>query len=132
MFFSQLHNPEHCGWKLEDDGNYVFDWDSPELQKEVQDTIGFLTKGCSCKKVCKTKQCGCRNKGCHCGPGCDCQGCSNLHEGKEQPHPRSESENDDEESGQEDFSSESSSDSEGEDEDALETEVVIGFALVLY
>ena len=32
------------------DGNYVFDWDSPELQEQVKGTIEFLTKGCSCKK----------------------------------------------------------------------------------
>ncbi len=46
----------------------MFDWDSQEIQEQVQDTIGFLTKGCSCKKGCKTKQCRCRKKGRHCGP----------------------------------------------------------------
>jgi len=53
--FAQLKAPEQSGWKQEENGSYVFNWDSPELQKQVQDTIGFLTKGCSCKKGCKTK-----------------------------------------------------------------------------
>ena len=35
-------------------------------------------KGCSCKKGCKTKQCGSRKKCSDCGPGCNCKGCTNL------------------------------------------------------
>lgn len=33
------------------------DSDSSEHQTEVQQTINFLTKGCTCKKCCKNKQC---------------------------------------------------------------------------
>ena len=50
--FGELNAPEQSGWKREEDGKYVFDWDSPELWEQVQDTIGFLTKGCSCKHGC--------------------------------------------------------------------------------
>ena len=50
----------------EQDGSYVLDWDSPELQKQMQDTMGFLQKGCSCQKGDKTKQCGHRKKGDRC------------------------------------------------------------------
>lgn len=41
--FTNLNIPEQSGWKQEEDGNYVYDWDSPELQKQVEDTIDFLT-----------------------------------------------------------------------------------------
>jgi len=43
--FAQLKAPEQSRWKQEEDGGCELDWDSPELQKQVQDTIGFLTKG---------------------------------------------------------------------------------------
>ncbi len=76
--YCELNEPDQSGWKQDEDGSYIFDWDSQELQQKVQETICFLTKGCSCKKGCKTKQCGCRKKGRHCGPGCDCHGCTNL------------------------------------------------------
>ena len=75
--YAQLPFPEDNGWKRDDSG-YSMDWDCPDLQKEVQETINFLVKGCSCKKGCKTKQCGCHKKGHHCGPGCEYQSCTNL------------------------------------------------------
>ena len=45
---------------------------------KIRGTIKFLTKGCSCKKGCATNSCGCKKKSNHCGPGCECQGCTNL------------------------------------------------------
>ena len=81
----------------------------------MKGTIEFLTKGCSCKKGCKTKQCGCRKTGRHCGPGCDCHGCTNLFEGTESdPDDKSDAEG--EETGQEDQNSQCSSGSEDEKE----------------
>ena len=75
--FEGLPLPENSGWKNED-GTFKIDWDSPDLQDKVKGTIDFLTKGCSCKRGCKTRQCGCRKKSQHCGPGCECHGCVNL------------------------------------------------------
>ena len=76
--YGALPPPEECGWKKDSTGHYEFDWDSPDLQTTVQETINFLMKGCSCKKGCKTKQCSCRKNRRQCGPGCQCQGCTNL------------------------------------------------------
>ena len=109
------------------DGNYVFDWDSPELQEQVKGTIEFLTKGCSCKKKgCKTNQCGYRKTGRHCGPGFDCHGCTNLFEGTNSDHedPDEQSDAESEETDQEDQNSECSSSSEDEEEDGIETEMI--------
>ena len=75
--FSSLPLPEESGWNKSDDG-YTFDWEAPEIQSKVQETIDFLMKGCNCKKGCKTANCGCRKKGRYCGPACLCQECSNL------------------------------------------------------
>ena len=66
---------------LEESGTtlWIIDWDCPQLQTQVQWTINFLMKGCSCKKGwCEGKRCGCWKKGNTCGPGCQCQGCTNL------------------------------------------------------
>jgi len=69
--FSSLPLPEESGWNKLDDG-YTFDWEAPEIQSRVQEAIDFLIKGCSCKKGCKTANCGCRKKGRYCGPTCLC------------------------------------------------------------
>ena len=90
----------------------------------MQDTIGFLTKGCSCKHGCKTKRCGYRKKGRHCGPGCDCHGCTNLFGNTDHQDPADESEDEGVETDQEDQNSQCSSSSEDEDEDGIETEVI--------
>ena len=76
--YGALPPPDECGWKKDSTGHYGFDWDSPNFQTTVQDTINFLTKGCSCKKDCKTKQCSCRKNGRQSGPECHWQGCTNL------------------------------------------------------
>ena len=57
---------------------FLSDWEAPEIQDNIKHTIDFLTKGCGCKKGCKSNSCGCRKKSRHCGPGCECQGCVNL------------------------------------------------------
>lgn len=61
--YISLPPPEKSGWlKNNTAGSFEIDWDCSEFQSEVQDTINFLTKGCSCKKGCKTKQCSCKKK----------------------------------------------------------------------
>ena len=66
--------PEENGWIChEENGTAVWaiDWDCPQLQSNVQETINFLTKGCSCKKSkCEGMRCGCHKNGNTCGPGC--------------------------------------------------------------
>lgn len=76
--YQGLPPPEECGWCLDESGAYTYDWECPEVVSKVKDTINFLTKGCSCKKGCKTNQCGCRKKKNVCGPGCQCRGCTNV------------------------------------------------------
>ena len=44
--------PDDCGWTKLPDGSYMLDWECPDIQQLVQDTINFLTKRCSCKKGC--------------------------------------------------------------------------------
>ena len=44
----------------------------------ITDNIKFLVKGCSCKKGCKNKKCGCRKEGRHCKAGCECVNCTYL------------------------------------------------------
>ena len=60
------------------DGQYIIDWESPEVQQQIKDNIEYLTKGCSCKKGCKNLKCGWRKKMRKCGPGCLCQSCMNI------------------------------------------------------
>ena len=75
--FTSLPPPEESGWLKATDG-YKIDWEAPEVERKVQASIDFSTKGYSCKKGCKTASCGCRKKERHCGPACLCQGCLNL------------------------------------------------------
>ena len=95
--FSSLLPPEDSGWLLKADGNYIIDWEATEVQQMIKDNIEFLTKGCSCTKGCRTLRCGCRKKQRSCGPGCLCQGCTNLNT-SESPPDDSSSESDDSES----------------------------------
>ena len=76
--YSALPPPEASGWKKGSTGSYEIDWDCSDFQTNVQETINYLTKGCTCKKGCKTKQCSCKKNGRNCGPGCQCQGCTNV------------------------------------------------------
>ena len=53
-----LPPPEHSGWIIVGNQQFQFDWGSEEAQQRVQNTIDFLTKGCSCKKrQCHKKIC---------------------------------------------------------------------------
>lgn len=74
--FQILSTPKSNGRKIQD-GAYSFDWECPKAQKEIKETIGFLTKGCSCKLVANLIGVGVK-KGNHCGPGCNCQSCKNV------------------------------------------------------
>ena len=75
--YSSLPQPEQSGW-MKDCDNYAIDWEAAEVMEKIKGTIHFLTKGCSCKKGCKTNNCGCKRRSSHCGPGCACQECTNL------------------------------------------------------
>jgi len=48
--FALLPPPEQSGWKIQN-SEYSVDWECPQLQKQIQETIDFLMKGCSCKDV---------------------------------------------------------------------------------
>ena len=117
--YSSLPPPEENGWICPSDGTYEIDWEATEVQKTIQNTIDFLLKGCTCKKGCKTCICGCRKRHSFCGPGCLCQGCTNV---KDYSHDDDDDDNtDDNES--------SSSDSNVEEEieiitDDFESEVI--------
>ena len=76
--YSTLPFPEESGWVCKPDGTFEIEWEAPEIQARIQSTIDFLLKGCNCKKGCKNNICGCRKKKSFCGPGCLCQGCTNL------------------------------------------------------
>ncbi len=77
--YESLPSPETSGWKTNKRGIYEFDWECPTVQNNVQETIDFLTKGCSCKKGCVSARCGCFGKGKKCGPGgCQCLNCLNT------------------------------------------------------
>lgn len=68
----------NSGWKL-DEGVYTVDWECPDVQSNIKQTIDFLTKGCACKKNgCISLRCSCKKKGTQCGPGCQCIGCKNT------------------------------------------------------
>ena len=115
--FTQLPVPEEIGWLLQCD-KFAIDWESTEVQRTVRQRIEFLTKGCNCKKVCRTLKCGCRKRSRNCGPGCLCQGCSNINtqQSDSLPHKSSSS-----------SSSSGSSDEEttkSDEEQPLEEEVI--------
>ena len=76
--YCSLPPPERRGWLLNPDGSCAIDWEEPEVQMKIKQTINFLVKGCSCKRGCKSNLCGCQKKDKRCGPGCECQGCTNL------------------------------------------------------
>ena len=71
------------------------------------------------KKGCKRNNCGCKQRSSHCGPGCGCQGCTNL------PLAQSQQQDD---LGLESSSSDSNNDNDMSDTDSsgeeLEMEVV--------
>lgn len=116
--YESLENGEDHGWSKSEEGVYEFEWESPDVTKQVEETIHFLTKGCSCKQGCRTRKCGCVKKSMLCGPGCECRGCINVsHKRKEADHSPEEDEVDEEGS---------SSDSDSEQSD-IETEVVTDF-----
>jgi len=76
--FMALPSPQSSGWVLQTDGRYTVEWEASEVQQRIKRNIEFLTKGCSCKKGCKTFSCSCKKRSTNCGPGCLCQGCANV------------------------------------------------------
>ncbi len=75
--YSNLPKPETSGWAIEENG-YKIKWEDNEVQKGIKENLTFLTKGCHCKKGCKTNSCGCRKKKSLCGPSCECHNCNNI------------------------------------------------------
>ena len=67
----------NCGWKVEN-GKLEFEWDSEENMKQIRHRVHLLFKGCTCKKGCTNRECGCQKNGKRCGPGCTCQNCKNM------------------------------------------------------
>ncbi len=65
------------GWFVNGD-DLTIDWDDPANIQKVQTEVQLLLKGCSCKKGCKTRRCGCVKEGRKCGPGCNCRNCENI------------------------------------------------------
>ena len=119
--YDNLPRPEDSGWMIRPtDASYQIDWEAPDVAAEIQSNIDFLLKGCSCKKGCRSRNCGCRKKGNYCGPGCECQGCSNL------PVEVQQEENDDSDD-DEDSDIENDSNDYGSASDSceeLETEII--------
>ena len=64
------------GWKISD-SELRIDWDDATNMEQVRKAVQMLLKGCSCKKGCKTRRCGCLKDGRKCGPGCSCSNCEN-------------------------------------------------------
>ena len=75
--YSELAPPETQGW-IKDQGKYSIDWEAEETLQQIQATLDFLDKGCTCKTGCKTKRCGCRKNKRSCGAGCECRDCANM------------------------------------------------------
>ncbi len=73
-----LPSPETCGWIRDTDNNFSFDWECSKVKQRVQDTIDFLTRGCSCRKGCGNQRCGCVKNSRKCGPSCQCHNCHNV------------------------------------------------------
>lgn len=108
---TDLPCPETSGWKKTEDGSFQFDWECPTVQQAVQHTIDFLTRGCSCKKGCMSKRCGCVQKGRQCGTGCQCHNCQNTLPSQQQELDES--------------SASDSSDTDTEsDSESIETEII--------
>ena len=65
------------GWHVSG-GQISIDWDDPINVQRVRDTITILLKGCSCKKGCGSRSCGCFKNGKKCGLGCNSSNCANI------------------------------------------------------
>ena len=53
--FYGLVPPETQGW-LKDGNGYSIEWEAPDTRLNIQGTLDFLGKGCSCKTGCKAKR----------------------------------------------------------------------------
>ncbi len=124
--YSDLSLPEQSGWERDENGEYSVNWDSPEACKQVQETIEFLTKGCSCKKGCQTRQCGCKKKGRHCGPGCECHGCVNLPVDTVEKLASDEDADEEGGSGSDNEEESNPEESDPEEREVLQTEIITG------
>ena len=69
--------PEESGWLL-NNGDYVIDWEEPEKQVSVTQSLNQIMNGCKCKTGCSTARCRCKKANTFCSPGCYCINCCNM------------------------------------------------------
>ena len=69
--------PESHGWHESNEG-YSIDWEADDVVQQIQATLNFIDKVCTCKTGCKTKWCSCQKNERSCGAGCECRGCTNI------------------------------------------------------
>jgi len=62
--YQGLAHPESQGW-LKRDSGYTIDWEDDKVLQQIQATLDFLDKGCTCKTGFRTKCCGCQKMGGH-------------------------------------------------------------------
>ena len=74
------------GWKQVDTSTLAIDWDSESNVSVIRDRVTLLQKGCGCKTGCQTNRCKCRRDKHDCGPGCKCQGCTNVPQTSQTSH----------------------------------------------
>ncbi len=65
---------QNHGWGLKED-ELTITWES---DKNVQNRVDSLLRGCKCSTGCLTKRCGCRRQGRDCSLGCQCISCTNT------------------------------------------------------
>ena len=115
--YDGLAPPESQQWSKDSSG-YSIDWEAEEVRQQIQQTLDFLGKGCTCKTTCKSKRCGCQRNERLCGAGCKCRGCTNVWV-QESNQPTSQEE---EETEKEDEEEEEKEEEEGDEESECSSE----------
>ena len=117
----RLPPPELHGW-VKDSAGYSIDWESEEVQQQIQETLDFLSRGCTCKTGCLSKRCSCQRKERSCGAGCECRGCKNILSHTQPEHEDEDEVNEDEV--EEDEVNEDEVEEDGVDEDEVDEDEV--------
>ena len=68
---------EESGWLLKN-GEYVIDWEEPDKQVSVTQSLNQIMNGCKCKTGCSTARCHCKKANTFCSPGNYCINCCNM------------------------------------------------------
>ena len=121
--YGNLPEPVEMGWKMEN-SKYKIQWEDEDREREIKQNLLFLTKGCNCRKVCKTGSCGCIKRKNICGPACKCKNCTNssiqdCNDGESRPS-NNEDKISNEEKEEDSNVEEDSSEEEEEEEDSNE------------